>query len=100
VRLFLDLANALGIPRNKVSLVMNRFDKRRSITPEKVSENFKQNFSAVVPLEERLVVPAMDRGVPFMLQNESNHVTRAITDLAKKIEEQIKKLAEAEVEAV
>ena len=98
VRLFLDLANALGIPRNKVSLVMNRFDKRRSITPEKVSENFKQNFATVVPLEERLVVPAMDRGVPFMLQNDANPVTRAIMDLAKKVEEQIKKLSEAEAE--
>ncbi|MBN2500032.1 MAG: response regulator [Anaerolineales bacterium] len=100
VRLFLDLANALGISRNKVSLVMNRFDKRRSITPEKVSENFKQNFAAVVPLEERLVVPAMDRGVPFMLQNDANPVTRSISELAKKVEEQIRKLAEAEAEAV
>ena len=98
VRLFLDLANALGIPRNKVSLVMNRFDRRRSITPEKVSENFKQEFATVVPLEEKLVVPAMDRGVPFMLQNDANPVTRSITELAKKAEEQIKKLTEAEAE--
>jgi pilus assembly protein CpaE len=92
VRLFLDLAVALGIARDRVILAMNRFDKRRSITPERVSENFKQDFAAVIPLDERLVVPAMDRGVPFMLQGTANPTARGIITLARAIRDKVNEL--------
>jgi pilus assembly protein CpaE len=100
VRLFLDLIDALGISRDRVMFAMNRYDKRRSITPEKVSENFKQEFAAVVPVEEKLVVPAMDRGVPFMLQTKTHPVSRNIRTLADKIRKQIAHLQEIEAEPV
>jgi pilus assembly protein CpaE len=99
VRLFLDLIEALGIGRERVLTVMNRFDKRRtSITPEKVAENFKQEFASVIPLEEKLVIPAMDRGIPFMLQNKTHPVSRGILLLAENARKQIAKLEELEAE--
>lgn len=77
-RLFLDVANALGISKEKIQLVMSRFDKRRSITPERVGENLKGKISAVVPMDEKTVIPAMDRGEPFILQSPSSPVSNAI----------------------
>lgn len=81
-RLFLDLAEGLGISKKQIVLVMNRFDKRRSITAERVRDNFKKEVAAVIPLEEKIVVPAMDRGEPFVLRNGSTPVAKSVADLA------------------
>jgi pilus assembly protein CpaE len=81
-RLFLDLAEVLGISRRQLIFVMNRFDKRIGISPDKVSESFKQDISVVVPFEDRVVVPSVNRGVPFMLGDRSRPIAKSILALA------------------
>lgn len=98
-RLFLDLADGLGISRDQIILVMNRFDKRRTITPERVRDNFKKDVAAVIPLEEKLVVPAMDRGEPFVMRNGSAPVSKAITDLAGLVVAKLKAQVPSQVES-
>ncbi|MGD8458565.1 MAG: response regulator [Anaerolineales bacterium] len=99
IRLFFDLTDALGYPREQAILVMNRFDKRRNVTPDRVSEIAKSPVVATLPLEEKFVIPAMDRGVPFLIQNQSHPVSRGIYDLAKGIKERIVELEELKEEA-
>jgi pilus assembly protein CpaE len=99
-RLFLDLANALGINNEQMMLVMNRFDRRRNITAERVAENFKTEVSAVIPLEEKLVVPAMDRGEPFILRNNSSPVAKAVLELMEASLARLKEFAPTQSEAV
>lgn len=98
-RLFLDLADGLGLTRNQIVIVMNRYDKRRAITPERVKENFKKEIEAIVPLDERLVVPAMDRGEPFVLRSSNNPTSKAIIDLANLLLAKTKMLAPVQAEA-
>jgi pilus assembly protein CpaE len=83
-RLFLDLADVLGIKRKQILFVMNRFDKRIGITPEKVGESFKQEVAAVIPFEDRVVVPSVNRGVPFMLGDRTRPIARSMLMLAEK----------------
>jgi len=97
-RLFLDLTDGLGISRNQIILVMNRFDKRRSITPERVKDNFKKEVSTIIPLDEKLVVPAMDRGEPFVLRNSNNPVSKAISELAGIVVTTLKSQAPTQIE--
>jgi pilus assembly protein CpaE len=97
-RLFLDLADGLGISREQILLVMNRYDKRRSITPERVRDNFKKDVDATIPLEEKLVIPAMDRGEPFVLRGGNNPTAKAISELATKVVAAIKTITSATVE--
>lgn len=82
-RLFLDLLLTLNIPTDKIAFVMNKFDKRIAISPEKVAENLKQEVLAVIPLDERTVIPAVNRGVPFMLDNKTQPAARGIYTLAE-----------------
>lgn len=82
-RLFLDLLLSLNIPIGKVALTMNKYDKRIAILPEKVGENLKQEVMAVIPLDERTVIPAVNRGVPFMLDNKTQPAARGIYSLAE-----------------
>jgi pilus assembly protein CpaE len=88
-RLFLDLADVLGVDRKRILFVMNRFDKRINILPEKISENFKQEIVAVVPLDERVVVPSVNRGIPFMLGNKSQPVARSILSFVDVIQQKL-----------
>ena len=82
-RLFLDLLGTLGIPRDRVVFCMNRYDKRIAITPERVGENLKQTIDAVIPLDERIVIPAVNRGVPFILDNKTQPAGRGVLSLAE-----------------
>jgi len=82
-RLFLDLLLTLNIPAEKVAFVVNKYDKRIAISPEKVGENLRQEVLAVIPLDERTVIPAINRGVPFMLDNKTQPAARGIYILAE-----------------
>lgn len=97
-RLFLDLLQNLGIDRGRIAFVMNRFDKRIAITPERVGENLKQEVAAVLPLDERVVIPAVNRGVPFLVDNRTQQVARGIFGLAESVRQRVAALEEEALE--
>jgi pilus assembly protein CpaE len=90
-RLFLDLLNTLGVSRDRICFVMNRYDKRIPLTPEKVGENLKQEVGAVIPLDDRIVIPAVNRGVPFVLDQKAQPVARAVYMLAETVRTRLAK---------
>jgi pilus assembly protein CpaE len=91
-RLFLDLLSTIGVKRDRICFVMNRYDKRITISPEKVGENLKQPVVGVIPLDERIVIPSVNRGVPFMLDNKTQPCARSVFSLAEAVRAQISKL--------
>lgn len=97
-RLLLDLVDALGIKRSRILFVMNRFDKRIGITPEKVGESFKHEIVSVLPADERVVVPSINRGVPFMLNEKSRPISKAILSLAEIVRQRLSQLLELELD--
>ncbi len=94
VRLFLDLMNNLGVSRERVCFVLNKYDKRISITAEKIGDNLKQPVVSVIPLDERIVIPSVNRGVPFMIDQKAQPIARTIFSLAETIRAQLAKLNE------
>lgn len=100
-RLFLDLADILGLDRRKILFAMNRYDKRVQITPERVGENLKQDVIAVLPFDDRVVIPSVNRGVPFVLNTKARPISRAVLNLAEAVREHISEAAtQKEVEEV
>ena len=97
-RLFLDLLDGLKIKRDRIVFVMNRFDKRIGITPDKIGESFKQEILAVLPMDERVVIPSVNRGVPFMLGDKSRPLARSYLALTEVLRERLAAL-EAERES-
>ena len=97
-QLFLGLLQTLGTERERVLFVMNRFDKRINITPERVAENLKQEVVAIIPLDEQTVVKAVNQGVPFMPESRSQPAGRGILQLAEKVRARVSAL-EADGEA-
>jgi pilus assembly protein CpaE len=88
-RLFLDLTQTLGIDRERILFVMNRYDKRINITPERVAENLKQEIASVIPLDEGTVMKAVNRGVPFVLESRNQPASRGIFSLAETVRARI-----------
>jgi pilus assembly protein CpaE len=88
-RLFLDLSQTLGIERDRILFVMNRYDKRINITPERVAENLKQEIASIVPLDEATATKAVNRGVPFVLESKNQPAARGIFSLAENVRARI-----------
>jgi pilus assembly protein CpaE len=95
-RLFLDLLQTMGIDRSRVVFVMNKYDRRIAITPERVGENLREKVSAVIPLDERIVIPAVNRGVPFMLESKAQPVGRGVLLMAEALRAQLAALEAVE----
>ena len=84
-RLFLDLLQTLGIERDRILFVMNRYDKRINITADRVTENLKQEVVSVIPLDEATVTKAVNRGVPFVLESKNQPAARGVFSLAENV---------------
>jgi pilus assembly protein CpaE len=84
-RLFLDLSQTLGIERDRILFVMNRFDKRINITPDRVTENLKQEVVSVIPFDEQTATKAVNRGVPFVLDSKNQPAARGVFSLAESV---------------
>ncbi|MBK9927149.1 MAG: response regulator [Anaerolineales bacterium] len=84
-RLFLDLLQNLGIQRDRIMFIMNRFDKKVNITPERVADNLKQEVTLVIPVDEPTAVKAVNRGVPFVLDSKAQPIARGVFALAENV---------------
>ena len=65
--------------------VMNRFDKKTNITPDRVSDNLKQEVSLVIPVDDATAVKAVNRGVPFVIDSKNQPIARGIFALADSV---------------
>lgn len=88
-RALLDLLQTMGVNKERIVFAMNRYDKRISISPERVSENLKHEIAAIIPFDEKIAITAVNRGVPFMLDNKSQPIGRGILSLAEAVRARI-----------
>lgn len=86
---FLTLTDASGIKRDKIIFIMNRFDKRISIAPERVGESLRQPIPIAIPLDDRIVSGSINRGVPFVIDNKAQPTSKAIFQLADLVRERL-----------
>jgi pilus assembly protein CpaE len=82
---FLSVADASGISRDRILFIMNRYDKRIAISPERVGTTLKQPVVVTIPFEERVISNSINRGVPFITENKTLLSTKAILELVELI---------------
>jgi pilus assembly protein CpaE len=95
---FLTLADTSGIKRNRILFIMNRFDKRIAISPERVGESLRQEVVISIPFEDRIIPGSINRGIPFVIDNKTHPVSKAIFQLADLVKERIAKQQEPQPE--
>lgn len=90
---FLTLADASEISRDQIIFVMNRFDKRITISPEKVGESLRQPVLIIIPLDETgQLSTSIIKGIPLVQDKRTNLVSRSIINLADLVRERLVKL--------
>jgi len=86
---FLNLTDASEIPRNRIMFIMNKYDKKIAISPERIGESLRQEVAAVIPFDDKFVNDAINQGKPFILENRTLPVSKSIIEIAEKIPEKI-----------
>lgn len=94
VRMFLEVAEALHYPQEKLALVLNRADSSAGIRPEDVEENIRFKVSASIPSAWQLMTTAVNQGVPVVLSQPDGAVSKALLQLARLV------LTEADMDAL
>lgn len=84
--LLLNLADATGIDRQRILFVMNHFDKRLGISPDRIGESLKQDIVLTIPYDERLAVNAsVNKGIPLMVDCKTHPFCKSVNLLGTKI---------------
>ncbi len=81
-RLFLSVTDGLHVSRDQILLVLNQYDKRIAIHPEKIAENLKHEIAAVIPADDPVANRAANQGIPLILANPNDPISRGISNLS------------------
>lgn len=83
VRLCYDILKVLNIEESKQCLVLNRMSDSMGIEPRIVEEKVGK-IACSIPLDEKLLIPALNAGTPFVLDGSPDApIVRAMTDLSR-----------------
>ena len=85
LRLFLEVADQLGYPGDKIQLVLNRADSALGIRVADVEHSIGRKVDHTVVSDGRSVVYALNRGVPFFLSNREAQVSQDVLRLARSL---------------
>ncbi len=88
VKKFFDLSEKLEYPKDKIMLVLNRFDKRWGISPQSIEESIKHPVKATVPFDDRVVIGAINSGVPFVTGSKNAPPSQGVFELAQKVKDE------------
>ena len=83
MRLFLEVADQLGYPQDKIELVLNRADSALGIRVADVEHSIGRKVDHSVVSDGRSVVYALNRGVPFFVSNREAQVSQDVLRLAR-----------------
>jgi len=83
MRLFLEVAEQLGYPQDKIELVLNRADSALGIRVADVEHSIGRKVDHTVVSDGRSVVYALNRGVPFFISNREAQVSQDVLRLAR-----------------
>lgn len=83
VRLFLEVAHALGYPRDKLQLVLNRAGNGAGISSGDVEARLGRPIAVRIASDGLLATFAMNQGMPFVMLNRASPLSQSVFDLAR-----------------
>lgn len=85
VRILGTLCNDIGLPRDRVSVVVNRRTKHSTVALEDIRRALSQSSVPVVPNDYKAALASIDSGVPLLLYDRSSAASKSIVDLQRQI---------------
>lgn len=85
---FVNIWGNLGKTKDHLTLVLNRYVKKRNITPERISERLGMPV-AVTIAEDDIVFRSLNLGIPFTLSDKGTPTAQNLQELANKIRQEL-----------
>ncbi len=83
---FCAALNLLGVPLERIEIIINRADGRSGrLTEKDVEETIKKSIFATIPNDFQFVARSIDVGKPIASLDQNNAVRSAIRKIAKKV---------------
>ena len=83
IRLFLEVAELLKYPGEKMSLVLNRHHAKGGVTPKEIESAIGQPIFAVIDRDDNTAVEAVQSGLPFVISSPKAPISQAVVRLAR-----------------
>jgi pilus assembly protein CpaE len=96
-RLFLEVADKLDYPMDKVVLVVNGTGHHGSIQVAQIEKAMK-SVEVEIPYDERTAMTAANRGVPFVVSERNRPISERMMQLARSVGDQLSEMREDEEE--
>jgi len=94
-RLFLEVADRLNYPLDRIALVINGVDRRMGIRVEQIEQAMLQSV-AQIPLDEPAVQSAANHGLPFVIRDRNRPISQAMIQLAEYVRDTLAESSEEE----
>jgi pilus assembly protein CpaE len=85
VRLFLEVAELLEYPRDKIVLVLNRADSKHGLRAENIEATIGHPIAASIVSSGAAVTLSINRGTPLVMDAPDNPFSKDIENLARRI---------------
>ena len=82
LKLFLEVAEALSYPQEKLLLAVNRSNSTGGIRAEDIEQSIGVKISANIVSSGQLMTAAVNQGIPVVLSNRESQVAKNLFDLA------------------
>ena len=79
------ICNQIGIPSDRVIVVVNRFSKRSTVAPEDIRHALGNAQLTLLPSEYKTVLASIDSGIPLLEYDPHSDVAKAILELEREI---------------
>lgn len=85
VRLFLETADKLRYPKEKVAIVVNRFDRAQTIKAEHIESSLRRPVEFRISSNPTLAALSINQGVPFVQSSRDSQLSREIVEMAERL---------------
>lgn len=89
---FLDLWDKLGMERERLMLVVNKYDKNNAITSDRISESLKMPVAISIPRDNESMLQAANLGIPLLEYNKKSPLVSTIKSLSDKIQNKLQQV--------
>jgi pilus assembly protein CpaE len=88
VRLVLATMSQLGVPNERLMLVLNRSNAFTGISTKSVENVLKRQIEQQIGNDYRAAISSLNSGTPFMLNRSDSAIARGVVELAKLLDQQ------------
>ncbi|MEC1523508.1 AAA family ATPase [Neobacillus niacini] len=81
-QLYLETIETINL-KNKVKLILNRYQKGQSLEVKKIEEIFGLNVYHILPDQSTVVLAAINAGYPFILSHSRSHIGKSVLKLSE-----------------